>query len=78
MAPLTVIQMLESLDEKDYNSVIDFIEYLSARNKEHQVKKDLATLRDIQELFKDDKGGYLSEEEMLSDLAAFRKEHVFE
>lgn len=37
-------------------------------------KSDLQTLKEIQEMFDDDKG-WMSEQEMLEDMARFRREH---
>lgn len=72
MAPQAVVQMLEALDENDYNTVIRFIEFLLTTKK--QTNNDQNTLAEIQNMFREEKQVYSSEEAMLADLAAFRRE----
>ena len=64
-------QMIKMLTEEDYSAAIKYIEFLISSRK--QTTK--ATIRQIQEMFTDDKG-WTSEEEMLSDMAAFRRSRL--
>lgn len=77
MAPLAVQvnQLLDTLEEEDYKTAISFIEYLSDSRKKARIEKSKAALKEIQGLFADDKG-WDSEESMIEDMAAFRKERM--
>lgn len=59
------------LTEEDYTAVIKDIEFLISSH----TKNTKATIRQIQEMFTEDKG-WTSEEEMLSDMAAFRRSRL--
>ncbi len=77
MAPtaVTVRNMLDTLEEEDYKMAISYIEFLSdARRKERQ-KKAIDVMEGIQNLVGDDKG-WNSEEEMIVDMANFRRERL--
>ena len=64
-------QMMKALTEEDYSAVIKYVEFLISSRK--QTTK--ATIQQIQEMFTDNKG-WDSEEEMLSDMAAFRRSRL--
>ena len=68
-----VQKMLGVLNEEDYISAVNFIEYLQEKRKRERIAYNLNTLAEIQEIFKDDKG-WASEQEMLEDMANFRRE----
>ncbi|MBQ3641544.1 MAG: hypothetical protein IJJ70_10125 [Treponema sp.] len=61
-------QMMQVLTDEDYLAAIKYVEFLAEMRK-NATKK---TIREIQGLFKDDKG-WASEEEMLADMAEFRR-----
>lgn len=61
-------QMMQTLTEEDYLAAIKYVEFLSAMRK-NAAKQ---TLHEIQGIFTDDKG-WASEEEMLADMAEFRR-----
>ena len=63
-----LIQMIKTLTEEDYFSAVRYIEFLS-QTRQNNAKN---TLHKIQSLFADDKG-WDSEEEMLKDMADFRR-----
>ncbi|MCC8082119.1 MAG: hypothetical protein LIO80_08965 [Lachnospiraceae bacterium] len=65
-------EMLNELEEEDCTAAISYIEFLSAKRKEKKYKDDQAILKEIQGMFADDKG-WKSEEEMLEDMADFRR-----
>ena len=77
MAPLavTVNELLNTLDEDDYKAAISFIEYLSISKKKKRAEKSRDMLSEIQNIFEDDKG-WDSEQDMLDEMAAFRKERM--
>ena len=77
MAPLaaTVNDMLNSLEEEDFKTAISFIEYLSTSRKKKHAEESKAALLEMQKIFSEDKG-WDSEESMLEDMAAFRKERM--
>ena len=76
-APLavTVNELLNTLDEDDYKAAISFIEYLSISKKKKRAEKSRDMLSEIQNIFEDDKG-WDSEQDMLDEMAAFRKERM--
>ncbi len=67
--------MLKELDEEDYNTAISFIGYLSAMRKKKKAEESKNILAEIQKMFQDDKG-WDSEESMIADMAAFRRERM--
>ncbi|WP_428769756.1 hypothetical protein V1L52_11365 [Treponema sp. HNW] len=71
VAASELTQMMKTLTEEDYSSVIKYVEFLVSSRK----KNTKATIRQIQEMFTDNKG-WISEEEMLSDMAAFRRSRL--
>ena len=77
MAPTAIMinNMLNNLDEEDYNTAISFIQYLSESRKKKKVESSKQTLAEIQKIFSEDKG-WDSEESMLEDMAAFRRERT--
>ena len=77
MAPkaLVVNDLLNTLEDEDYNTVISFIEFLSNSRKKERANKSVSTLKEIQNMFSDDKG-WDSEESMIADMAEFRKERL--
>jgi len=77
MAPTasTVNELLDTLNEEDYKAAISFIQFLSASRKEEKKKKNKSTLHEIQGMFANDKG-WDSEEDMIEDMARFRKERI--
>lgn len=60
-------QMVKMLTEEDYIVVIKYIDFLISSRE-----KNKSTIRKIQKMFTDDKG-WISEEAMLSDMAAFHR-----
>lgn len=77
MAPTTIMinNMLDTLDEEDYNTAISFIQFLSDSRKKKKAEQSQRILSEIQEMFSDDKG-WSSENAMLNDMANFRKERM--
>jgi hypothetical protein len=70
---MMINDMLNSLDEEDYNTAISFIQYLSYSRKNKKATDSQNILAEIQNMFLDDKG-WDSEDDMIADMAAFRKE----
>jgi hypothetical protein len=77
MAPTAMMinDMLNDLNEEDYQTAITFIQYLSDMRKKKQAKESKNILAEIQEIFVNDKG-WDSEESMIADMAAFRRERM--
>jgi len=61
-------QIIETLSEEDVRSALDYVRFLSQSRK----KAAKVTLKQIQGLFSEDKG-WKSEQEMLADMAHFRR-----
>ena len=64
--------MIDTLPEEDYIAAVKFIEYLVDKHKKDNITKSRQTLADIQAMFADDKS-YADEDEMLRDMADFRR-----
>ena len=77
MAPMAIKinDMLNNLEEEEYKTAITFIEYLSETRKQKRTNEDKKILSEIQDIFADDKG-WDSEEDMLKDMALFRRERM--
>lgn len=77
MAPTASVvnDLLNTLEVEDFNAAISYIQFLSASRKRKKEEKNLAALSAIQNMFADDKG-WESEEEMLADMADFRRERL--
>ena len=72
---LEINSLLDTLQDEDYNTVISFIKFLSNSRKKEKAEKSVDTLKDIQNMFSDDKG-WSSEESMIEDMAKFRRERL--
>ena len=77
MAPTAAMvnDLLSTLEAEDFNSVINYIRFLSDSRKKDRAKKSVDALTEIQNMFAEDKG-WESEESMLADMAAFRRERM--
>ena len=72
----TVINdMLNGLEEEDYKAAVSFIEYLSESRKKKKAQESKALMAEIQDIFAEDKA-WESEENMIEDMAAFRRERM--
>lgn len=72
---ILVNDLLEKLDEEDCKIALTFLQYLSDTKKKRQAQESKAIISQIQGLFKDDRG-WNSEEDMIADMAAFRRERM--
>ena len=77
MAPTAAMvnDLLSTLEAEDFNSVINYIRFLSDSRKKDRAKKSVDALTEIQSMFTEDKG-WDSEESMLADMAEFRRERM--
>jgi hypothetical protein len=77
MAPTAIMinDMLNNLNEEDYQTAVTFIQYLSDMRKKKQSEESKNILAEIQNMFVNDKG-WDNEESMIADMAAFRKERM--
>lgn len=71
----TVRNMLDTLEEEDYKMAVNYIQFLSDSRKKAKVKKAEEAMDRIQSIVGSDKG-WGSEEEMLEDMAQFRRERM--
>ena len=72
---LAINKMLDTLDADDYNAAIRYIEFLSVSRKREKSRESRKLMEEIQQMFSDDKG-WNSEDEMLADMAEFRRERM--
>ncbi|MBR1743329.1 MAG: hypothetical protein IJ733_15945 [Lachnospiraceae bacterium] len=70
------IELLDSLNEDNLNMAISYIRFLGESEKKLRKEEDCKKLKQLQDMFADDKGGYDSEDDMIRDLAGFRKERM--
>lgn len=70
-----VSNLLEKLDEEDYKFALTFLQYLSDMKKKRKAQESKEILSQIQGMFNEDKG-WESEENMIADMAAFRRERM--
>lgn len=75
MAPTAtnVNELLKTLEEDDLNAAIRYIQFLSVSRKQEKVNKSKELLNEIQSMFKDGDRGWDTEEEMIQDMAEFRR-----
>lgn len=66
------VQMLENLDEDDFESAVNYIIFLTDSRKKRKADKSIEALNEMNALFADDKG-WVSEEDMIKDMAEFRR-----
>ncbi len=71
----TINDMLNGLEEEDYKAAASFIEYLSDSQKKKKAQESKALMAEIQGVFGEDKC-WDSEEGMIEDMAAFRRERM--
>lgn len=71
-AVMEVNNMLDTLEEEDYKMAISYIQFLSDCRKKERVKKAAEIMDKFQAMAGEDKG-WASEEEMLADMADFRR-----
>lgn len=72
---MAVNDMLDTLEKEDYEMAISYIRFLSDARKKARVKKSVQAMDEFQSMIGSDKG-WDSEEDMLADMAKFRKERM--
>ena len=77
MAPEAVAlnDMLDTLEKDDYNTIMEYIRLLSAMRKKERAMKTMAAMREFEDIIGGEKG-WNSEEDMLADMAAFRRKRI--
>lgn len=70
--PTAVLEKYNTLTDELKSEVNDFIDFLLKNQKKNEA---ISTLKNIQNLFSNDKG-WNSEEEMIKDMANFRKSRM--
>ena len=68
--------LLKTLNSDNLRTAIRFIQFLQSTQKEHVASQDNDAFNQLQNMFEDDKGGYLSEDDIVQDLAKFRRERM--
>lgn len=68
-------EMLDTLEDDDYDTIMDYIRLLSATRKKERAMQTIAAMDEFQSIIGDDTG-WDSEEDMLKDMAAFRRERL--
>ena len=74
---LQLNQMLASLNNEDLKKAISYIEFLSEQRAKAEADRNERIIHEIQELIGNDKGRD-SEEEMIKDMAEFRRNRMLE
>ena len=74
---LQLNQMLASLNNEDLKKAISYIEFLSEQRAKAEADRNERIIHEIQELIGNDKG-WDSEEEMIKDMAEFRRSRMVE
>ncbi len=67
--------MLNTLENDDYDIIMDYIRILSTVRKKERAMRTIAAMDEFQGIIGDNKG-WDSEEDMLKDMAAFRRERL--
>lgn len=78
MAPITanaINDMLNELEEDDFKAAVSFIEYLSDARKKKKAQESKALMAKIQDILSENKV-WASEEDMIEEMAAFRRERT--
>lgn len=68
--------MTQTLNKDILRTIVRFIQYLQSTQKESIQDSYTNPFKRLQNLFDDDKGGYSSEEDVVADLAKFRRERM--
>ena len=67
--------LLKDLDSEDYTVAIDYIKLLAENRRRQRKLETIAAMNEFQSVLEGDKG-WASEEEMLSDMAEFRRSRL--
>ena len=68
--------LLQTLNADNLRTAVRFIQFLRSTQKESAQVSATNPFEQLQNLFEDDKGGYISEDDVVADLAKFRREHM--
>lgn len=74
MSPKAIMlnEMLNTLEDDDYDTIMEYIQLLSATRKKERAMQTIAAMDEFQDIVGEDKG-WDSEEDMLKDMAAYRR-----
>lgn len=77
MSPKAIMlnDMLNTLEEKDYDTIIEYIRLLSATRKKERAMQTIAAMDEFQNIIGENVG-WTSEEDMLKDMADFRRRRL--
>ena len=68
--------LVKTLNSDNLRTAIRFIQFLQSTQNEHVTRQDNDAFIQLQNMLEDDKGGYLSEDDIVQDLAKFRRERM--
>lgn len=74
MSPKVIMlnEMLNTLEDDDYDTIMEYIQLLSATRKKERAMQTIAAMDEFKDIIGEDKG-WDSEEDMLKDMAAYRR-----
>ena len=72
---IALSDMLNTLEKEDYNIIMDYIRLLSEARKKERAIQTIAVMQEFQDIIGEGRG-WDSEESMLEDMAAFRRERL--
>lgn len=77
MSPKAIMlnDMLNTLEEKDYDTIIEYIRLLSATRKKERAMQTIGAMDEFQNIIGENVG-WTSEEDMLKDMADFRRRRL--
>ena len=67
--------LLNTVESEDYPAIVDFLKIVSQNRNRQKALATIAAMNEFQALLNGDKG-WASEEEMLKDMAEFRRERM--
>lgn len=73
---VAVTDLLNTLEEEDYKSAVRYIQFLSVSRKQEKAKYSKEALKEIQNMFADFDTGWNTEEEMIKEMAEFRRKRL--
>ncbi|MBR4825874.1 MAG: hypothetical protein IKZ86_13855 [Spirochaetaceae bacterium] len=67
--------LLETLETEDYSIILDYVKLIAQNRKRQRALETIAAINEFQSVLNGDKG-WKNEEEMLKDMADFRRKRL--
>lgn len=67
--------LLETLETEDYSIILDYVKLIAQNRKRQRALETIAAINEFQSVLNGDKG-WETEEEMLKDMADFRRKRL--